>query len=67
MDFLNQLPQLGWQALVGLWLAMCAVDALPSPGEGSSKLYLFLYRFAHGVAGNVFSRLFKTPPPPAKQ
>lgn len=31
----------------------CAIQALPDPEQGGSKLYRFVYSFAHLMGGNI--------------
>ena len=42
-----------WEVLVGYWLFSAAVGAMPTPQQGSSMGYQFLFRFAHILSGNV--------------
>lgn len=42
-----------WEVLVTYWVFSAAVGALPTPNTGGSKLYEFLFRFAHGLSGNL--------------
>jgi len=40
-----------WKAVVAYWLFNAAVTALPQPNGG--KVYQFVYRFLHTLAGNL--------------
>lgn len=46
-----------WDVLLGgsaaLWMFSAFVDALPEPRPNEGRLYLFFYRFVHGLAANI--------------
>lgn len=39
--------------MAAYWVLSAAVSSMQEPGPNSSAGYLWLYRFAHTVAGNV--------------
>ena len=39
--------------IVGYWIFSAMVGALETPDTNSTKTYRFLFRFAHGLAGNI--------------
>lgn len=45
--------RLVWEAIAGYWLFSAAVGAMPTPIQGGSGWYQFLFRFGHALAGNV--------------
>jgi hypothetical protein len=51
MDLLSN--PLVWKVLISYWIFSAAVGALPTPEETDNKLYVFMFRFAHGVSGNL--------------
>jgi len=56
-----------WLWLLFIYVAYSsAVDAMEVPGPTSSQFYRWLYRFAHGFAGNLvtaFGKIGRTPWP----
>lgn len=40
-----------WKIVAAYWVFNSLVTALPEPGQG--KLYQFVYRFLHTLAGNL--------------
>jgi len=42
-----------WEVIAGYWVFSAAVGALPTPPQGGSLLYMFIFRFAHILSGNV--------------
>lgn len=42
-----------WKVLVAYWVFSAAVGALPTPNEKSALWYVFLFRFSHGLSGNL--------------
>lgn len=42
-----------WKVLITYWVFSAAVGALPTPEENSAKWYVFLFRFGHGISGNI--------------
>ena len=42
-----------WAAVAIYWIFSAAVSSLPEPGPNSNPGYLWLFRFAHTVAGNI--------------
>jgi hypothetical protein len=51
MDLLSN--PLVWKVLVAYWVFSAAVGAMPTPDANGSKGYIFLFRFAHGISGNL--------------
>jgi len=49
---LEFLQRHGLELLVVNYIYNSAVQALPPVNEGDGRLYLFAFRFAHGLAGN---------------
>ena len=52
-----------WVAIGGYWVFSAAVGALPTPTEKNGPGYVFLFRFAHGLSGNITraAMAFKVP------
>lgn len=42
-----------WKVLAFYWLFSAAVGAMPTPVEKSGQLYIFVFRFAHALGGNL--------------
>ena len=42
-----------WEVIIGYWIFSAAVGAMPTPEQGSSMGYKFLFRFGHILSGNV--------------
>ena len=42
-----------WEVLVGYWLFSAAVGAMPTPTQNSSPFYIWIFRFGHGLSGNL--------------
>jgi hypothetical protein len=42
-----------WKVLISYWIFSAAVGALPTPEQDSTKVYIFVFRFAHILGGNV--------------
>jgi hypothetical protein len=42
-----------WKVLVSYWVFSAMVGALPTPEQSSNKFYVFVFRFAHGISGNL--------------
>lgn len=42
-----------WKVLIGYWIFSAAVGALPTPTEKSPTWYVFAFRFAHALGGNL--------------
>ena len=42
-----------WAAVAAYWIFSAAVSAMPEPDAQSHPGYLWLYRFAHTIAGNI--------------
>jgi hypothetical protein len=42
-----------WKVLFSYWVFSAAVGAMPTPEASGNKFYIFLFRFAHGVSGNL--------------
>lgn len=42
-----------WEVIVGYWVFSAVVGALPTPPQGGSLAYMFLFRFMHILSGNV--------------
>lgn len=42
-----------WKVLAFYWVFSAAVGALPTPRESGSQGYIFLFRFAHALSGNL--------------
>jgi len=42
-----------WKVLISYWVFSAAVGAMPTPIQGSSLFYQFLFRFLHGLSGNL--------------
>ncbi len=42
-----------WKILLSYWIFSAAVGALPTPTADSHPAYQFLFRFAHGLSGNL--------------
>lgn len=42
-----------WEVILGYWIFMAGVGALPTPLKDSSMAYQFLFRFCHILSGNV--------------
>jgi hypothetical protein len=40
-----------WKVIVAYWIFNAAVTSLPQPN--GNKLYQFVYRFCHALAGNI--------------
>jgi hypothetical protein len=51
MDLLSN--PLVWKVLIAYWVFSAAVGALPTPEVSGNKFYVFLFRFAHGISGNL--------------
>lgn len=54
-----------WKVVLAYWLFNSLVDALPLPN--GSEFYRFVYRFLHGVAGNLNRAAQKLNVPGAQQ
>ena len=52
-----------WAILGSYWVFSAAVGALPTPTDKSGPGYVFLFRFAHGLSGNLTraAMAFKVP------
>jgi hypothetical protein len=42
-----------WKVVISYWLFSAVVGAMPTPDPGGSKWYVFLFRLAHGIGGNL--------------
>jgi hypothetical protein len=42
-----------WYVLIGYWVFSALVGALPTPLENGSLFYQFIFRFTHGLSGNL--------------
>jgi hypothetical protein len=42
-----------WKVLFAYWVYSAAIGALPTPEQSSAKWYVFLFRFGHGLSGNL--------------
>lgn len=42
-----------WKILLGYWVFSAAVGALPTPKLDGSMFYMFVFRFAHALSGNL--------------
>jgi hypothetical protein len=42
-----------WKLLISYWVFSAIVGAMPTPEANSSKFYVFLFRFAHAMGGNL--------------
>ncbi len=42
-----------WEVIAGYWIFMAAVGAMPTPVQGASQFYVFVFRFGHILSGNV--------------
>lgn len=42
-----------WKILIAYWVFSAAVGAMPTPESNSGMLYRFLFRFMHGLSGNL--------------
>jgi hypothetical protein len=42
-----------WKVVFCYWVFSAAVGALPTPESTSAKWYIFLFRFGHGLSGNL--------------
>jgi hypothetical protein len=42
-----------WKVLGAYWVFSAAVGALPTPDKGSSPFYIWVFRFSHGLSGNL--------------
>lgn len=42
-----------WKVLITYWVFSAAVGAMPTPSTNANAFYIFLFRFAHGVSGNL--------------
>lgn len=51
-----------WSEIVlGYVVFSCAVDAMEEPTATDSRGYRWLYRFGHGLSGNLFTAFGKLP------
>ena len=50
---MNLILHHSWLLLVGYFLFSNAIGAMEKPDEKSGKLYRYVYRLGHGLAGNV--------------
>lgn len=42
-----------WSGVAGYWILSAAVSAMPEPVTDSTEGYVWLYKFAHTIAGNI--------------
>lgn len=42
-----------WKLLISYWVFSAIVGAMPTPDPAGSKLYIFVFRFAHALGGNL--------------
>jgi hypothetical protein len=42
-----------WKVVFAYWVFSAAIGALPTPDTDSAKWYIFLFRFGHGLSGNL--------------
>ena len=42
-----------WKILICYYVFSAIVGALPTPEAGSNKFYIFIFRFAHILGGNL--------------
>ena len=58
-----------WAAIGGYWVFSAAVGALEAPTANSGPGYKFVFRFLHGLSGNLnrAAMTFKVPGAPEAQ
>lgn len=42
-----------WKLLISYWIFSAIVGAMPTPNTEGSQFYIFLFRFAHALGGNL--------------
>lgn len=42
-----------WKVLAFYWVFSAVIGALPTPKQDSRGLYVFAFRFGHGLSGNL--------------
>jgi hypothetical protein len=42
-----------WKVLGAYWVFSAAIGAMPTPQQDSSRVYVWAFRFGHGLSGNL--------------
>jgi hypothetical protein len=42
-----------WKVLLFYWIFSAAVGSMPTPSTNTNGFYIFLFRFAHSLSGNL--------------
>ena len=52
-ELIDWVQQNGWFILGAQYVWSCFVQSLPDPTTQDPRLYVFIFRFAHALAGNT--------------